>query len=31
MPELLEGFDLARMPHTPVVFGCEDDAFLRGG
>jgi glutamyl-tRNA synthetase len=30
MGELLERFDLARIPHAPVVFGWQDDAFLRG-
>ena len=29
MGELLERFDLARILHAPVVFGRQDDAFLR--
>ena len=31
MDELLGCFDLAKLPHRPVVFCAADDAFLRGG
>ncbi len=30
LAELLERFDLDRIPRTPVVFGPEDDAWLLG-
>ncbi len=31
LDELLDGFDLGRLPPGQVVFTAEDDAFLRGG
>lgn len=31
LDELVERFDIARLPRRPVAFGPEDDTFLRGG